>query len=58
MVTNNHVVEGAKTITVTTNDGTSYTADVNSVATDPLNDLAIIKINAQNLPALKIGDTY
>jgi serine protease Do len=57
VVTNNHVVEGAKTITVTTNDGTSYTADVNAIATDPLNDLAIIKINAQNLPALKIGNT-
>ena len=57
VVTNNHVVEGAKTITVTTNDGTSYTADVNAIATDPLNDLAIIKINAQNLPALKTGDS-
>jgi serine protease Do len=55
VVTNNHVVEGAKTITVTTNDGNSYTADINSVATDPLNDLAVIKINAQNLPALKTG---
>jgi serine protease Do len=57
VVTNNHVVEGAKTITVTTADGTSYTADINSVATDPLNDLAVIKINAQNLPALSIGDS-
>lgn len=57
VVTNNHVVEGAKTITVTTDDGNSYTADVNSVATDPLNDLAVIKINAQNLPALKTGNT-
>jgi serine protease Do len=56
IVTNNHVVEGAKTITVTTDDGSTYTADVNSVATDPLNDLAVIKIDAQNLPALKTGD--
>jgi serine protease Do len=56
VVTNNHVVEGAETITVTTDDGNSYTADVNSVATDPLNDLAVIKINATNLPALKTGD--
>jgi serine protease Do len=57
VVTNNHVVEGAKTITVTTDDGTSYTADVNAIATDTLNDLAIIKINARNLPALSIGNS-
>ena len=57
VVTNNHVVEGAKTITVTTDNGDSYTADVNSVSTDPLNDLAILKINAKNLPALKRGST-
>jgi serine protease Do len=56
IVTNNHVVEGAENITVTTDDGNSYTADVNSVATDSLNDLAVIKINATNLPALKTGD--
>ncbi len=57
IVTNNHVVEGANTITVTTDNGTSYNADVNSVFTDPLNDLAIIKINAKNLPALKTGNS-
>ncbi|OGO33072.1 MAG: hypothetical protein A2Z29_02000 [Chloroflexi bacterium RBG_16_56_11] len=57
IVTNNHVVEGAKTITVTTDDGSSYTADIGSIATDPLNDLAILKINASNLPALRRGDT-
>lgn len=56
IVTNNHVVEGAKTITVTMDNGSTYTADTKSVFTDPLNDLAIIKINAKNLPALKIGN--
>ena len=55
IVTNNHVVEGAKTISVTMDDGTTYTADTKAVFTDPLNDLAIIKLNARNLPALKIG---
>jgi serine protease Do len=55
IVTNNHVVEGAKTITVTTDSGVTYNADINSVFTDPLNDLAIIKIDATNLPALTIG---
>jgi serine protease Do len=57
VVTNNHVVEGAQSVTVTTADGSSYTADVNSIATDTLNDLAIIKINAKDLPAVKIGST-
>jgi serine protease Do len=57
IVTNNHVVEGAKTITVTTDDGTTYQADINKVYTDALNDLAIIKINATNLPYLKIGNS-
>jgi len=56
IVTNNHVVEGAKTITVTMDNGTTYTADTKSIFTDPLNDLAIIKLNAKNLPALKIGN--
>jgi serine protease Do len=57
IVTNNHVVEGASTVTVTTWDGTTYDADVNLIATDPLNDIAIIKIDAQNLPTVKIGDS-
>jgi serine protease Do len=57
IVTNNHVVEGAKTITVTTDDGTTYQADMNKVYTDALNDLAIIKINATNLPYLKTGNS-
>jgi serine protease Do len=57
IVTNNHVVEGAETVSVTTWDGTTYTADVNLIATDPLNDIAIIKIDAQNLPTVTIGDS-
>jgi serine protease Do len=57
IVTNNHVVEGAKTVTVTTWDGTTYDADISKIATDSLNDLAIVKIDAQNLPTVKIGDS-
>jgi serine protease Do len=56
IVTNNHVVEGAKSITVTMDSGKTYTADIKSVYTDSLNDLAIIKINATGLPSLKIGN--
>jgi serine protease Do len=55
IVTNNHVIEGAKTITVTLDDGRTFTANTKTVSIDSLNDLAIIKIDAQNLPSLKIG---
>ena len=55
IVTNNHVVEGAKNITVTLEDGRTFSAE--SVHTDPVADLAIVKIKAQNLPALRIGDS-
>ena len=57
IVTNNHVVEGARSVTVTLDDGRTLSVDINSVFTDGLNDLAILKIDAQNLPALKIGDS-
>ena len=57
IVTNNHVVEGAKSITVTLDDGRTFTADTKSVSTDALNDIAIIKIDARDLPALKVGDS-
>jgi S1-C subfamily serine protease len=40
-VTNNHVVDHAKSVQVTTDDGTSYTAKV--IGTDPKTDLALIK---------------
>ena len=54
IVTNNHVIEGAQSITVQLQDGTTYTPV--SVNTDPATDLAILKINAGKLPALKVGD--
>jgi serine protease Do len=41
-VTNNHVVDHAKTVQVTTDDGKSYTAKV--IGTDPKTDLALIKV--------------
>jgi serine protease Do len=55
IVTNNHVVDGAKSITVTLEDGRTFPAK--SVHTDPVADLAIVKIKAQNLLALQIGDS-
>jgi serine protease Do len=43
-VTNNHVVDHAKSVQVTTNDGSIYTAKV--VGTDPKSDLALLKIDS------------
>ncbi len=54
IVTNNHVVEGATSISVVTSDGKSYPAQV--INTDATNDLALIKINGAQLKSMKIGD--
>ena len=56
IVTNYHVVAGADNIRVTLDDGRTFTVDPNAVATDPLNDLAVLKIDAVNLPAADVGD--
>jgi len=55
IVTNNHVVEGAKSVTVTLADGRTFSAE--TVHTDQLSDLAVVKINAKNLPSANVGDS-
>ncbi len=55
IVTNNHVVQDADNVTVTLGDGRIFQAQ--SVKTDPLTDLAVVKIDASGLSALSIGDT-
>ena len=50
-----HVVDGAKKLTVTLNDDTSYEATV--IGTDKRNDLAIIKIDAEGLTPAALGDS-
>lgn len=50
IVTNNHVVKDAETVDVTLYDNTRYTAKV--IGTDPDTDLALIKIDAKDLPFL------
>jgi serine protease Do len=54
IVTNNHVVTGAQTIAVTLDDGSTFTAE--EVRTDPLTDLAVVTIGAEDLPAAEIGN--
>jgi serine protease Do len=54
-VTNNHVVDNAKSVKVTTDDGTIYTAKV--IGTDPKTDVALIKVDAKNdFPYVKFAD--
>ncbi len=55
IVTNNHVVQNAIRLEVTLNDKRSYEASI--VGTDPSTDLALIKIDAPNLPFLPYGDS-
>jgi serine protease Do len=55
ILTNNHVVEGADKITVQMNDNKTYEAKL--VGADKPSDLAVIKIEGQNLPFLNLGNS-
>ena len=57
ILTNNHVVDGATKIQVTTENGDKYSADV--IGTDPMIDLGLIKIDTKGkrLPTLPLGDS-
>jgi len=55
ILTNNHVVEGANEIFVTTTDGKEYPAQV--IGADARTDVALIKIDGKNLTPLPIGDS-
>ena len=54
VLTNNHVVENAETVTVTLGDGRQFDATVKG--TDQLTDLAVLKIDGEKLPAVPLGD--
>jgi serine protease Do len=55
VLTNEHVIAEADKITVTFSDGREFKAEVKG--RDSRSDLAVIKINADNLPAAKLGDS-
>lgn len=55
IVTNNHVVEDATDVSVTTYDGNEYEADI--IGTDAQTDLALIKIDASDLTAASFADS-
>ncbi len=55
VVTNHHVVESATDVTVTLSTGDEYTAKV--IGSDSLNDVALLKVEATGLPAVKLGSS-
>ncbi|MEM9102172.1 MAG: DegQ family serine endoprotease [Pseudomonadota bacterium] len=54
ILTNNHVVEGATKVSVTLNNDREFTAEI--VGQDPATDVALLKIDAKGLQAVKVGD--
>ena len=55
IITNNHVIEGADSINVTLNDKRTFTGKI--IGTDPSTDIALVKIEAENLQAITFGDS-
>jgi serine protease Do len=55
IMTNNHIVEGSEKIEVTMFDGRKY--DGRLVGTDRLSDIAVVKIDGDNLPPAPLGDS-
>jgi S1-C subfamily serine protease len=55
ILTNAHVVDGADTVTVTLKDGRDFTGRV--VGRDELTDVAVVKIQANNLPTVTLGNS-
>lgn len=55
IVTNNHVIDGADNIYITTNDNKTYKAEV--IGSDPATDIALLKIDETNLPTIEFGNS-
>ena len=55
VVTNSHVVSGARTITVNLQDGREFPA--NLIGNDPATDVAVLQINGDNLSSVRFGDS-
>jgi len=55
IVTNAHVINDAKTISVALRDGTPYRARL--VGKDETNDIAVLKVDAKNLPVAELGNS-
>src|SRR5207249_10359463 len=54
ILTNHHMIDGARTVTITLPDKREYSGKI--VGADPKTDLAVVKIDGQNLPTVSWGD--
>lgn len=55
VMTNNHVIADADSINIRTTDGRTLPAKV--IGADPKTDIAVLRVNARNLPAIRLGDS-
>jgi serine protease Do len=55
VITNNHVIDGANQVHVGLKDGRTFTGEV--VGSDTMTDVAVIRVNASDLPAADLGDS-
>ena len=55
IVTNNHVIEGANELIVSLEDGSTYSGTL--VGTDEMTDIAVVKVDARNLPSARFGNS-
>jgi serine protease Do len=55
ILTNTHVVDDAKVVTVRLTDNREFSAKV--IGKDPVSDVAVLRIDAKNLPVVKLGDS-
>ena len=55
IVTNNHVIDGANQVHLTLKDGRTFTGEV--VGSDEATDVAVVRVNANDLPAAELGDS-
>jgi serine protease Do len=55
IVTNNHVIDGANQVHVSLKDGRTFTGEV--VGSDEATDIAVIRVEAKDLPAAELGDS-
>ncbi|WP_319419668.1 HhoA/HhoB/HtrA family serine endopeptidase [Pleurocapsa sp. FMAR1] len=55
ILTNAHVVDGSEKVSVTLKDGRTFPGKV--MGKDPVTDVAVVKVDAKNLPVVKIGDS-
>ena len=55
IITNNHVIAGAKEIIVSLSDGNTVNGTL--IGTDEMTDIAVVKVDAKNLPVAELGDS-